>query len=388
MWMRHSHVYPLDLLRFLAAFGVMAYHLGYFGWASEWGTTPTMLNHAARYEPLAPFTWFGWVGVEIFFVISGFVIANSAYGRSPVDFLKGRLLRLYPAAWICATVSLIAWVVLGHAPVGAKLGEYFGSMSLWILGPWIDGVYWSLAVEIVFYSLVFWVLASGQRIKLTAIPWFLTALTILNLTIAATPGAAAALAEIPVISTIMRHGEVLLLTHGCYFSVGIWLWLMSRGEMTPLRYGGLAVAAAAGAAEIWRHVLELPLLDGNVTMDRPFWTPLAVWAAGFALIVVAARAPQIFEVKSPKLQAKLKRIGLMTYPMFLVHNVLGAGIIRTATQLGVNQWVALAMAVTTVVALAYVICATAEVELRRHMRGLLDKADTLIRRAVSRPQGA
>jgi peptidoglycan/LPS O-acetylase OafA/YrhL len=104
--------------------------------------------------------------------------------------------------------------------------------------------------------------------------------------------------------------------------------------------------------------------------------------------VVAARAPHLFEVRSERLQATLKRIGLMTYPMFLVHNVLGAGIIRAAVGLGVNQWAALAMAVIAAIGLAYVICATAEVEVRRRLRTALNAADRLIRKGLARPQSA
>lgn len=383
-----NHVYLLDLLRFFAAFCVLAYHLSYFGWASDWGTTGIMLNHAARFEALAPFTWFGWVGVEIFFVISGFVIANSAHGRSPIDFLKGRLLRLYPAAWICATITLVAWLVFAHRPLPDAFGEYVRSISLWINGPWIDGVYWSLAVEIVFYALVFWVLAAGRLIQLTALPWILTGLTLINLAIAATPGAAAAIGSYPILGEVMRHSETLLFVHGSFFAAGIWLWLMSRREMTPLRYAGLVVAVGCGLAEIARRTQEVTQSDLNVVMAHPVWEPLTLWVLAFSLIVVAARAPHLFEVRSPRWQARLKRIGLMTYPMFLVHNVVGAGIIRTAVGMGINQWVALAIAVIVVVGLAYVICSTVEVEVRRRLRAALDLADRYIRKALASPQGA
>src|SRR5258706_15154943 len=65
------------------------------------------------YPSAAPFTWFGWGGVEIFFVISGFVIANSASRSSPTEFLLGRALRLYPAVWVCATAHAMLLVPKG-----------------------------------------------------------------------------------------------------------------------------------------------------------------------------------------------------------------------------------------------------------------------------------
>src|SRR5712675_1260110 len=69
-----------------------------------------------QFPNAAPYTWFGWVGVEIFFVISGFVIANSASKSSATEFLVGRALRLYPAVWVCATATLLVLVLFGSGP--------------------------------------------------------------------------------------------------------------------------------------------------------------------------------------------------------------------------------------------------------------------------------
>src|SRR6201987_2791882 len=78
----------------------------------------------------APFTWFGWVGVEIFFVISGFVIANSASKSSPTEFLLGRALRLYPAVWVCATATLIVLVLFGRGSPSEFILPYIHAMLL------------------------------------------------------------------------------------------------------------------------------------------------------------------------------------------------------------------------------------------------------------------
>jgi peptidoglycan/LPS O-acetylase OafA/YrhL len=93
-----NHFPLLDLLRFGAALGVAVFHLTFWSWA--WSSTGTAagfehyVSAGLQFQSAAPFTWFGWVGVEIFFVISGFVIANSASNSSATEFLFGRALRL------------------------------------------------------------------------------------------------------------------------------------------------------------------------------------------------------------------------------------------------------------------------------------------------------
>src|SRR5579871_1299708 len=105
----------LDPLRFGSALAVAFFHQMFWSWARySVGATPGFEQFVAvdvQFLSAAPFTWFGWVGVEIFFVISGFVIANSANNSSPIEFVLSRALRLYPAVWVCATATLIVLLV-------------------------------------------------------------------------------------------------------------------------------------------------------------------------------------------------------------------------------------------------------------------------------------
>jgi peptidoglycan/LPS O-acetylase OafA/YrhL len=375
-----DHLYPLDALRFIAALSVVSYHLGFFGWASQWGATPSMLHHAARYVALAPFTWFGWVGVEIFFVISGFVIAQSAYGRPPLDFLKGRLLRLYPAAWICATITLLAWLIIGHQPISMLINPYLRSISLWVLGPWIDGVYWSLAVEVTFYTIVLATLMGARLLPLTALPYWLVGLSILHFAAVALPDAI----RLPALNSAwLVHADELLAKRACFFAAGIWLWQIRQKTMTWRSYLGLAIAMVCGLGEISEHAhQEASALSFHMAL--PVWLPLSLWSLAFCLVAAVARAPHLFEVRSPRAQAVFTRIGLMTYPLFLVHDVVGAGVIRIAVEAGLNQWAALVLAIVVALTLAFAICAVLEVEVRRWLRVALNAGERVVRGGFGR----
>lgn len=131
----HRHYSGLDLVRFVA--GVAGFHLGYWAWRDA----PSPLLPA-----ISSWVAFGWVGVEVFFVISGFVIAKSAANKTVTQFIKSRAKRLYPAVWICATITAV------RSPTTIK--SYLRSITLFPLGPWVSIVYWTLPLEMAFYAAV------------------------------------------------------------------------------------------------------------------------------------------------------------------------------------------------------------------------------------------
>ena len=71
-----SRLPALDLLRLAAVAGVILYHYGFWGPYSH-GT------YLVALPELAPIAQYGFLGVPVFFAISGFVIAFSAEGRTP-----------------------------------------------------------------------------------------------------------------------------------------------------------------------------------------------------------------------------------------------------------------------------------------------------------------
>eukprot|EP01037_Dinobryon_pediforme_P024921 gene24921-26890_t len=100
-------IIALDLLRFASALLVVAFHYGAAFALAPSPAARAMLHGLPVSAALAGESWFGWVGVELFFMMSGFVIALSAEGTSGPAFVRRRALRLLPAAWICASATLL-----------------------------------------------------------------------------------------------------------------------------------------------------------------------------------------------------------------------------------------------------------------------------------------
>ena len=81
-------IYELDAFRGIAAMAVVLYH--YSTRYNEIFDVTSFLNFS-----------FGWMGVPLFFILSGFVITLSVNRcKSPFEFLYRRFIRLYPTYWI------------------------------------------------------------------------------------------------------------------------------------------------------------------------------------------------------------------------------------------------------------------------------------------------
>lgn len=137
-----NRYYVLDALRLVAALFVLFYHYSIYFDKSD--------------ELLLAVSAYGYLGVDFFFLLSGFVIMASAQKRSAFEFAFARGVRIYPAFIACllVTVGAIYWLTGVNIPLKAIfanatiLNDYLGISN-------IDGVYWTLQAELKFYGCVF-----------------------------------------------------------------------------------------------------------------------------------------------------------------------------------------------------------------------------------------
>ena len=141
----------------------MAYHLFYF--AIDAGRVPGVplvddIGLALRH---------GYLGVELFFLISGYVIFFSAKDRTPAQFASSRMLRLYPAFLFCMTVTAVVklfYPIEAGALYTSQVVTNLTMMPRLFGRTEIDGSYWTLAFELCFYALVLIMLLLHQRERL------------------------------------------------------------------------------------------------------------------------------------------------------------------------------------------------------------------------------
>lgn len=145
MQQKENRILELDALRGIAALSVFFYHASIY------------------YKESIYFSLFrfGLTGVDLFFIVSGFVIFSSIQNKTRIEFLKSRFLRLYPSYWYAVTFTFILIIIkyydkgiLNQIPIKEYLvnltmiQEFFDIQNL-------DGPYWTLYIELFFYLIVF-----------------------------------------------------------------------------------------------------------------------------------------------------------------------------------------------------------------------------------------
>lgn len=165
--MKKKRFQELDALRGIAAIIVVLFHCG-----------------MGRQE-FNKFLNFGATGVDLFFIISGFVIFMSLKNiKSGKEFMKKRFARLFPTYWTSVTIALIILIVF-HLHKGKELYElfpnYFANLTMfqhYLKIPNLDGVYWTMIVEMSFYILMFLIIELKVLKYIVHIFLFLTIFTL------------------------------------------------------------------------------------------------------------------------------------------------------------------------------------------------------------------
>ncbi len=288
-------LYAIDGLRLLAALAVVLFH--FIGLVPSgpgvWGRSP------AEVFPLAHrIAAYGWLGVELFFMISGFVICMSAWDRTLRDFIVSRVTRLFPAFWVCVLTTAVFLRLTGDR--GMTPSRVLTNLTM-VPEPlnvrYVDPAYWSLWSELRFYLLfavLAWTGLTYRRVVGFCGLWLVAAVI-------------APVSGLPLLTVVFQPA------YAPFYIAGILVYLLHRFGPSPtlwLMLGGTWLLA--------QHRL-VALVQGARTGDRISWSiALALITAGLALLVALAMGRLRF-LNRPWLVAA----GALTYPLYLLHECIG-----------------------------------------------------------------
>lgn len=152
-----GYLHTIDLLRGIAALVVCYYHFtnntGHYGHYGHYLGDNNWLRTSGNY---------GWLGVEMFFVISGFVIPYSMYKSNYkpsniISFIQKRWIRIEPPYIITIFLILLNWKFNGWLwsyPVDINWKQvlsHFFYLPQFLGYGWINEIFWTLAIEFQFY---------------------------------------------------------------------------------------------------------------------------------------------------------------------------------------------------------------------------------------------
>lgn len=290
-----NHV--IDLMRFVAATAVVLYHYCF-------RTPDPATGLAFDYPALDAIFRYGYLGVDLFFAISGVVIFNSTRSATFASFWYGRFSRLYPAYWFCLGLTCVLLALGGHL-VGRSAEPAMLLVNLTMLQKMvgvrdIDPVYWTLAYELVFYFWVSLAVALGRRDRVLHLLGVLTLIALLAYFLPL-PGA--------------LHKLFLLDKIACFYAGAVIAEVHVVG-MTRTRAGQLLLAV--GVALLYGYGLA-----GEMSLDyRTVIDPVLVCVI-LAFIFAAVLCSGWIRV-SAGLGRCFVALGALTYPLYLVHDVCGS----------------------------------------------------------------
>ncbi|MFG3220270.1 acyltransferase family protein [Streptomyces sp. NPDC048185] len=343
----------LDGLRLVAALMVAAYHYGGRGGSvtDAWGSSAQL-----QFPTLHTFFSYGCLGVQVFFVISGFVICMSGWGRSLTSFVASRASRLLPAYW--AAVILVTAVFALPVVVYDAVSPSDALVNLTMLqqplgADRVLGVCWTLWVEVRFYALFALCVvlpgANRRRVLMFCAGWLLAA-------------ALAQAAHEPLLEL------VLMPEYAPFFVGGVGLYLVHRDRRDAHAWGLVAAGFLIGqhfaVRDLWNAT------DPNAFAHRTTFGIVLVVAFGF--VAVAAVALGWLNRANWRW---LTVAGALTYPFYLVHEHLGWVAIRFLHRgLHVPSAATFALTVAGMLVLAWLLYRFVEKPLTPRLRTVLNRS--------------
>lgn len=156
----------LDYGRFFAAILVVLFHYTFNGIANG---KITSISHMA---PIIEITKYGYLGVELFFMISGYVIFFSAKNRTASEFAVSRVIRIYPSYWFAVLFTSCFALQWGGDLMSVDPVKIIANLTMlqsFVGIGHVDGVYWTLVYEISFYAAVVVILLCGLQKNLNSL---------------------------------------------------------------------------------------------------------------------------------------------------------------------------------------------------------------------------
>lgn len=344
-----KRLYQIDLFRFIAAMSVLLHHYLFRGYAEG-----NMSN--IDFGEIGQFFKYGYLGVDFFFILSGFVISLSIKGNSLSKFLFSRITRLYPVYWLCVILTFLVILIFGAPRYFVTLKQllfnltmfqdYFGVDS-------IDGVYWSLVIEMRFYIMIALFLIANKLKKIN-INTFIYIWILLSIFI------------------VFLNQEIFLLRVIKYIFILEWSSYFIAGMVFSQIFNGVFKLKHVLLLSICLFLSYYNLNVRKEEFEIFYQVPHSI-TIKFTTVVIFFIL--MFLISKGKLNflnsPKLLQLGLLTYPLYLIHQIIGFIIFNNLSD-KVNKYTLLFSTTIIMILVSYVISKKIDPLLSSLLRKKLD----------------
>lgn len=337
----------LDLLRFVAAIAVVLFHYTARQNPAWGGVDPVEV-----FPGLSQVTRYGFLGVQLFFMISGFVILLTAWKRGVGEFVIARATRLYPAYIVAVVLTAVTVTYLSDLDYRVEPLQVLTNLTMTqsALGVAdVDGVYWSLWVELRFYAIVALLVLYGVTYR--------TVVAFMGLWLVATIALRAAPVAFLDLMLFPRWSQ--------YFIAGMAFYLIRRFGSNVVLWSIVFLSWILAMAEVPEEAEGVGrIVTGGITS-----TGLAIGiTATFAVMALVAVGGLSF------LTWKwLTPLGLLTYPLYLLHEWIGWAMIDAVRE-SLPPWETLILVTVSMIALSWAVARLIEAPLSAWTRRSLNHA--------------
>ncbi|MFL9843495.1 acyltransferase family protein [Flavobacterium rhizosphaerae] len=323
--------YQIDFLRFIAALSVLLFHYTFHGYT---------YNESEIYYPeIASVLKYGYFGVHLFFIISGYVILLSINDRNTFNFIKSRITRLYPAYWFCVTLTFLCIYFFGQSYFSVNFKDYITNLTMFqqIVGvKHIDGVYWTLTIELKFYSLITIYLLINYFKKIN-IDYFVAIWLLITLSFNFFQ-----VEKFTLINLFLN-----LYGYNSLFLAGMIIYRIQKNGNKLLYIIELFLCFISSILLAEREAVYLSLHHHEVYISKT-----VVYILFIIFYIV------FYLISQNKLKVLNKsyflKLGLLTYPLYLIHQNIGYMIINHLHQY-INKYLLLILLICFMLFLAYLI---------------------------------
>lgn len=311
----------LDVGRFLAILFVMLFHF-YSRWFDLYP-----YGNQANYFP------YGYLGVEFFFILSGYLIFPSlSSSQSIISFWKKKIIRLWPTLFICSLLTFIVCSALDYDNIMPTWHNWQNLIaSITFISPdllnkfgwdvsYINGCYWFLWVEIQFLiltSIIYFVNknhAKSNCLYIYAIAYFvLYGIQRVVTNVQTTNKLGLTLSE-EFITNFSEWFVILnLFRYSAFFLLGMTLYMMQINKDKKLNYAYLSVVLIQFLCELWRWKAEEQMWIGMIILF---------------FIVHTYIHTKLNHVKETKWLYPFAQLGVGSYFVYCIHEPIGVLLIH------------------------------------------------------------